>query len=108
MGKGLNSDGVFVDTGCLRNHVSKLRKEKQTALELYNKINSMKDLSDPADAYQYTPLIRDAKQMVDYFDTMIKSLTHIEEEAISTSKKIAEIVGDDIELSRKVADIIQL
>lgn len=100
MSRGFNNDGVFVDTGYLRDHISKLRREKKIAMELYSSVRSMKALSDPTISYQYDPILRDINQLIDYFESMSRSLSHIEDEAIHLSNTIGALIEDDTENTR--------
>lgn len=97
----MNKHGSFVDTGLLRDHVSKLRQQKKIASKLYDNVAAMKRLSDPADAYQYNSILRDVQQMIDYFDRMAKELDHIEDEAIELSHRIGEMIEESTDRTRR-------
>lgn len=92
---------MFVDTGLLRDHVSKLREEKKIASELYENVVAMKSLSDPTIAYQYDSIIRDIEQMIEYFDRMAISLAHIDDEAVQLSHVLKDLIEDDTENVRR-------
>ena len=93
--------GSFVDTGFLRNHISELRREKQIALELHENVKNMKGLSDPTVSYQYDSILRNIEQLIEYFDRMAKSLSHIDDEAVQLSQKLGSIIENDTELTEK-------
>ena len=107
--KGYNKNGLFVDTGFLRDHVSKLRQEKKIASELYENVKNMKNLSDPTVAYQYDSILRDIQQLIDYFAKMADSLAHIEDEAIQLSQEINQLIEDGTdETNRRVSQELML
>lgn len=97
----MNRHGSFVDTGLLRDHVSKLRQQKKIASRLYENVAAMKRLSDPSVAYQYNSILRDIQQMIDYFDRMAKELDHIGDEAVELSHRIGEMIEDSTEKTRR-------
>jgi hypothetical protein len=98
-----NSDGVFVDTGYLRDHISNLRNERKIALELYNTVKDMKANCDPSTAYQYDLILRDINQLVSYFESMARSLSHIDDQATQLSFTISDLIEDDTENTRRTA-----
>lgn len=90
-----DANGLFLDTGLLRDHVSKLRKDKRTAIRLYESILAMKNASDPTVSEQYGYLLYKAEQLVEYFERMIRVLSETEGEAVRLSDRIAGIIKDD-------------
>lgn len=105
----MKTDGVFVDAGLLRDHVSKLRNERKIALELYESVVAMRNLSDPETNYQYSPLLADIYQLVDYFTVMARKLDEISDDAVLLQKRIEGIlVQDTIELRNTVKKTFSL
>lgn len=96
----MKKEHTFVDTGLLRDHVSKLRQQKKIASRLYENVAAMKRLSDPSVAYQYNSILRDIQQMIDYFDRMAKELDHIGDEAVELSHRIGKIIEESTERTR--------
>lgn len=95
MSKGGNHNGTFVDTGLLRDHVSKLREQRKTAVKLYENVRMMKQLADPAEAYQYDSILRNVNQLIEYFDRMSKVLAEVEDDAIVLSHRIKALIQED-------------
>ena len=85
----------FVDTGLLRDHVSKLREQKKTASRLYNSVVAMKNCSDPSAAYAYNSLLRDLEKLTTYFDRMAKVLAEAGDDTVHLSHEIGEMIQDD-------------
>lgn len=102
MSKDHNKNGLYVDTGLLRDHISKLQEEKKLASKLYESIAVMKAAADPLVAYQYDPVLRDVEQMIEYFNTMENQLTRIDDEAIQLSYELRGMIEDSTDLSRRV------
>lgn len=102
MSKGYNN-GLYVDTGLLRDHISKLQKEKKLASRLYENIVAMKTVTDPMATYQYDSVLRDIEQMIEYFNTMANQLAHIVDEAVQLSDELRGIIVDSTDLSRRIA-----
>ena len=99
--QGCNS-GLYVDTGLLRDHISKLREEKKLASRLYENIAVMKITASPMVAHQYDSLLRDVEKMIDYFDAIANQLDHIDDEAITLSYKLRSIIKDSTEQSQRI------
>ena len=99
-----SQSNLFVDTGLLRDHVSKLREEKKLASRLYENIAAMRTVADPADTYQYDLLLHDIGQMIEYFDQMAIQLAHINDEAVLLSHELRGIIKDSTELSRRITE----
>ena len=102
MSKGSNPNGLYVDTGLLRDHVSALRKQKKLATRLYENVAVMKTLADPADADRYNPILRDIEQMIEYFDRMANQLTIVHDEAVQLSHELRGMIKDSTDLSRHI------
>ncbi|MBQ6825010.1 MAG: hypothetical protein IJP27_10175 [Clostridia bacterium] len=90
-----------MDTGMLRDHVSKLRQKKRIAIELYENVAMMRTLSDPALAYQYTSILSDIQKMIDYFTRMPDALAQIEDEATLLSQDVGGIIETHTEDVRR-------
>lgn len=102
MSKGFNKNSLFVDTGLLRDHVSKLREEKKLAIRLYENVAAMKRVSDPTISYQYNPILRDIEELMEYFGRMANLLDSIADDAIQLSHEIGALIEDNTELTRQV------
>ena len=96
-----NRDGMFIDTRLLRDHASKLSRQKRLAVELYECVKNMKRLSDPSEAYKYNSILRDAERMVYYFTKMDSVFDQIEYEATRAIDKIATKIEDNTERTRR-------
>ena len=88
---------VFVDTGLLRDHVSKLREEKKIATRLRNNIRTMKKYEDPSRYGQYTQIFRDIDCLIDYLEQMVKILSNTEDDAVRLSYAIGNLLKDDVD-----------
>lgn len=102
MSKGYNN-GLYVDTGLLRDHISKLREEKKLASRMYENISVIKKAADPMVAYQYDSVLRDIEQIIEYFNAMANQLDHINDEAVQLSHKLRGIIDDSTDLSQRIA-----
>lgn len=102
MSKG-NNNGLYVDTGLLRDHISKLQKEKNLASRLYENIVAMKTVADPMEAHQYDLVLRDIERIIKYFNAMDSQLTHIVDEAVQLSNELRGIIVDSTDLSQRIA-----
>lgn len=98
-----NNNGLHVDTGLLRDHISKLREEKKVASRLYENIVAMKTAADPMAAHQYDLVLRDIEKMIEYFNAMSKQLTYIIDEAVQLSDELRGIIVDSTDMSRRIA-----
>lgn len=85
---------VFVDTGLLRDHVSKLCEQKKTATKLYNNVLAMRNCGDPSEYGKYYPILRDIDQLIDYLYTMYKVLNNAEDDAVQLSRVIGNLIED--------------
>lgn len=105
----MSKNDYFVDTELLRDHVSKLKRQKKLAYLLYDNINAMKQYSDPSMSYQYNSVLRDVEQLIQYFEKMAETLDHIDDKAVQLSQTIGDIIEDDTErLRRKTSEIFML
>lgn len=102
MSKDNNKNSLYVDTGLLRDHISKLREEKKLASRLYENIAVMKTFADPMVTYQYDLLLRDIEQMIEYFNTMANQLADIHDEAVQLSHELRGMIEDSTDLSRHI------
>ena len=91
-----------MDTGLLRNHISKLREEKKLASRLYENIAVMKTVADPMVAYQYDSVLRDIEQVIEYFNAMANQLAHIADEAVQLSQELRDMIEDSTDLSQHI------
>ena len=97
-----DNNGLYVDTGLLRNHISKLREEKKLASRLYENIAVMKTVADPMVAYQYDSVLRDIEQVIEYFNAMANQLAHIADEAVQLSQELRDMIEDSTDLSQHI------
>ena len=95
-------DGIFVNTGFLREHVLKLRTEKKIALELRENVEAMKYLVELDELYKIQAILRDIDMMIDYFEKMADSMDTIGNEAVYLSRTIGGIVQDDTDATKSV------
>lgn len=93
MSKGYNANETYVDTGLLRDHVSKLREEKKLAMRLRDGIVAMRNNSDSAAFGEFYPILRDLDMMIEYFERMARVLAVTESEAVQLSREL----GNEIE-----------
>lgn len=98
-----NNNGLYVDTGLLRDHISKLQKEKKIASRLHENIVAMKTVADPMLAYQCDLVLRDIEQIIEYFNAMGNQLTHTVDEAVLLSDELRGIIVDSTDLSQRIA-----
>lgn len=103
MSKDYHKNGLYLDTGLLRDHVSRLREEKKLASRLYENVVVMKTVADPMVAYQYDLVLRDIEQMIEYFNTMANQLAHIDDEAVRLSHEVRGMIEDSTDMSQRVA-----
>ena len=102
-------DDFFVDTGLLRDHVSKLREQRKIASRLYANVLAMRNCSDPSVSYRYNSLLRDIERLIEYLDRMAQVLSATGDDAIMVSRKLGNLIYDDtIETRRKVSSSINL
>jgi hypothetical protein len=91
----VSRNGLLVDTGYLRDHVSKLNDEKHRAIKLYNNLIALKQYCDPTIDDRCDIIIRDAKQLIEYFSTMSSVLRRVEDEADWISHKMGVTIEED-------------
>lgn len=102
MSRDYHNTGLYVDTGLLRDHISKLQEERKLASRLYEDIAVMKVTADPMTADQYDLVLQDIAQLIDYFNKMANQLAHIGDEAIQLSHELRGKIKDSTDLSRCV------
>ena len=95
-------NGVYVDTGLLRDHVSTLREEKKLAYRLYENVALMKAVADPTVAYRYDSVLRDIEQMIEYFEKMANLLVHVGDEAVQLSNELGGMIKDSTDVSQRI------
>ncbi len=97
MSRGGKTSDSFVDTGLLRDHVSKLHRERKIAYELYENVSMLKSISDPTISYQYNSILRDIAQLIEYFNKMADVLSHVSDDAVQLSYELGELIENDTE-----------
>lgn len=102
MSKNHNKNGLYVDTGLLRDHISRLREEKKLASRLYDNVVVMKMTADPTVAYQYDSVLRDIDQVIEYFNTMANQLAYINDEAILLGQELRGLIEDSTDISQHI------
>lgn len=102
MSRSNNKNGLYVDTGLLREHISKLQEEKKLASRLYENIVAMKTVADPTVTYQYDSVLHEIEQVIEYFNAMANQLTHINDEAIQLSQELRGLIEDSTDLSQHI------
>lgn len=102
MSKYCRTDDFYLDTGLLRDHVSKLREQKKIASRLYATVSAMRNSSPPSEAYRYNSLLRDIEQLIAYFDKMADVLSNASDEAVYLKHKLSMIIEDDTYHARSV------
>ena len=102
MSKGYNNSGLHVDTGLLRDHVSKLREEKKLASRLYENVAAMKFFADPMVADRYGLLLQDINQMIEYFCRMANQLASVGDEAVQLSQELKGLIEDSTDLTQHI------
>ena len=95
MRKGYKSDGFFLDTGLLRDHVSKLQRQRKTAEQLRETIRQMQRVAEPETVAQYKAVLRDVDLLCAYFTRMAQALTQTGDEAVVLSREIAAMLEED-------------
>ena len=103
MRNGYDQNGLFVDTGLLRDHVSKLREEKKTAVKLRDSIKAMRNCCDPEAYDNYAPVLCDVNQLVEYLERMARLLDEAGDEAVVLSREIAALLDEDAANTHYVA-----
>lgn len=97
MSKNRNQNTLFVDTGFLRDHVSRLREQKKLASRLYENVAAMKRVDDPTVAYKYDPVLRDISKLIDYFGRMADFLSNVDDDAVQLNDKLEALLRDSTE-----------
>ncbi len=95
-----SSDGLFVDTRLLRDHVSKLREKKKTATRLYESVKGMRRADDPESAYRYRAILQEIDTLIEYFGRMAALLDNVGDDAVELSHKIQKIFEDGADYTR--------
>jgi hypothetical protein len=95
-----NKTDTYVNTGLLRDHVSKLRQQKKIALRLYDNIAAMKSIDIPENFYKYNSILMNIERMIEYFDRMSRALEHIGEDATQISRLLGNKIEDDTQRVR--------
>ena len=101
MSKNRIKNTLFVDTGFLRDHVSKLREQKKLASRLYENVAAMKQVDDPTVAYKYDPVLRDIRQLIEYFDRMADFLSNVDDDAVQLSNELQALLRDDTDETKR-------
>ena len=103
MRKGNNTSGTFVDTGLLRDHVSKLRAEKKTAIRLRDSVMAMRNSSDGTSYGEYHSVLRDVDQLIDYLERMARLLSEAEDQAEQISHEAANQIEENTIRTRHIS-----
>ena len=104
MSKECSADGLFVDTGLLRDHVSKLRCQRKTATRLYETVKEMqRSCMDPTEASQYEPVLRNIRKLEDYLYKLVDVLECADDDATQLSYQLGVIIHDDAQWVHTVA-----
>ena len=103
MRKGNNTSGTFVDTGLLRDHVSKLRAEKKLAVRLRDSIIAMRNSSDGTSYGEYHSALRDVDQLIDYLEQMARLLSEAEDQAKRISHEAAGQIEENTIRTRHIS-----
>lgn len=101
MSSGYGKGGLFVDTGLLRDHVSKLRERKKTATRLYETVVAMKRMDDPGVAHRYNSVLREIQQLIEYFDRMAALLDNVSDDAVELSHRIESLLENSTDYTRR-------
>lgn len=104
MRKGHNHEGLFVDTGLLRDHVSKLQKQRKIAERLRESLQAMRNLSDPEAFGKYSSVLRDVDQLCEYLTRMARLLDNTGDEAVQLSQEIGRLIQEDADYTRHIAE----
>lgn len=102
MSKGHHKDGLYLDTGLLRDHLSKLQADKKLASRLYESVAVMKTVADPVVAEKYDLVLRNIEQMIEYFRRMENMLAHIHDEAVELSHELRGIIEDSTNMGQYI------
>lgn len=100
MSKRHNGDSLFIDTGWLRDHISKLREQKKLASRLYDNVLAMKHAGDPTEAYRYDPILRDIELLIEYFGRMATVLSRTDDEAVKLSAELGDLIQTGTEQTK--------
>ena len=103
MRRNHNKDGIFMDVGLLRDHISKLREEKKLASRLYENVVAMRNSAGPEFYSQYNSILRDIDQLIEYFGSMSMVISNTEAEAIRLSREIGALIEDGTERTHHVS-----
>lgn len=103
MRKGYNTNGTFIDTGLLRDHVSKLRAEKKMATRLRESIIAMQQCSDEYAGSKFHSALYDADMLIEYLERMARLLAEAEERVIQISRETDVMITDRADETRHVS-----
>lgn len=96
-------DGLFIDTGLLRDHVSKLNSQRKIAERLRYNLQAMRRAADPETSNQYKAVLRDVDRLCEYLTRMARVLNNTGDEAVMLSREMAALLIDDTEHIRQVS-----
>lgn len=102
MRNGYKNDGFFIDTGLLRDHVSKLKNQRKIAEKLRESIQAMQRVAKPETFVQYKAVLREVDLLCEYLTRMVRALDHTGEKAVELSSKLTAMLVDDIEQTRHI------
>lgn len=103
MRKGHKHDGFFLDTGLLRDHVSKLQNQQKIAEGLRENLQAMQRVADPETYVQYKVVLRDVDLLCEYLTGMARALDNTGDEAVVLSREIAAMITDDTVQTRYIS-----
>ena len=103
MSRGYNTNGLFVDTGLLRDHVSKLREQKKTASGLYEMLLAMRGADEPSAVGRYDRILREVERLVEYLGRMADVLENASDDAVEMSRELGGLIRDDADQVHYVA-----
>lgn len=103
MRNGYKNDGFFIDTGLLRDHVSKLQNQRKIAEKLRESLWAMQCVAEPETFAQYKAVLRDVELLCEYFTRMAQALDNTGDEAVVLSREIAAMITEDTAQTRYIS-----
>lgn len=102
MRNGYKHDGFFIDTGLLRDHVSKLQNQRKIAERLRENLQAMQRVAEPETFAQYKAVLRDVELLCEYFTRMARVLDHTGDEAVVLSREMAAMIEEDTAQTKRI------
>lgn len=103
MRNGYKHDGFFIDTGLLRDHVSKLQNQRKIAERLRESLQAMQRVAKPETFAQYKAVLHDVELLCEYFTRMARVLNNTGDKAVVLSREIAAIIEEDAAQTRYIS-----